>query len=87
MLPYSVIYFFVRFDMVKVVADKTKKAATKVAVKKAPAKKTAVSVKVAKPVKTVKVVKGVSKQPKEHSITVPDLSVPLGLAREALASL
>ena len=56
MLPYSVIYFFVRFDMVKVVADKTKKAATKVAVKKAPAKKTAVSVKVAKPVKTVKVV-------------------------------
>lgn len=87
MLPYSVIYFFVRFDMVKVVADKTKKAATKVAVKKAPAKKTAVSVKVAKPVETVKVVKGVSKQPKEHSITVPDLSVPMGLAREALASI
>ena len=87
MLPYSVIYFFVRFDMVKVVADRTKKAATKVAVKKAPAKKTAVSVKVAKPVKTVKVVKGVSKQPKEHSITVPDLSVPMGLAREALASI
>jgi hypothetical protein len=73
--------------MVKAVADKTKKAATKVAVKKAPAKKTAVSVKVAKPVKTVKVVKGVSKQPKEHSITVPDLSVPMGLAREALASI
>ena len=73
--------------MVKVVADKTKKAATKVAVKKAPAKKTAVSVKVAKPVKTVKVVKGVSKQPKEHSITVADLSVPMGLAREALASI
>ena len=73
--------------MVKVVADKTKKTATKVAVKKAPAKKTAVSVKVAKPVKTVKVVKGVSKQPKEHSITVPDLSVPMGLAREALASI
>ena len=87
MLPYSVIYFFVRFDMVKAVADKTKKAATKVAVKKAPAKKTAVSVKVAKPAKTVKVVKGVSKQPKEHSITVPDLSVPMGLAREALASI
>ena len=87
MLSYSVIYFFVRFDMVKAVADKTKKAATKVAVKKAPAKKTAVSVKVAKPVKTVKVVKGVSKQPKEHSITVPDLSVPMGLAREALASI
>ena len=87
MLPYSVIYFSVRFDMVKVVADKTKKAATKIAVKKAPAKKTAVSVKVAKPVKTVKVVKGVSKQPKEHSITVPDLSVPMGLAREALASI
>ena len=87
MLPYSVIYFFVRFDMVKAVADKMKKAATKVAVKKAPAKKTAVSVKVAKPVKTVKVVKGVSKQPKEHSITVPDLSVPMGLAREALASI
>ena len=86
MLSYSVIYF-VRFDMVKAVADKTKKAATKVAVKKAPAKKTAVSVKVAKPVKTVKVVKGVSKQPKEHSITVPDLSVPMGLAREALASI
>jgi hypothetical protein len=56
-------------------------------VKKAPAKKTAVSVKVAKPVETVKVVKGVSKQPKEHSITVPDLSVPMGLAREALASI
>lgn len=73
--------------MAKVVADKTKKAATKVAVKKAPAKKTAVSVKVAKPVKAVKVVKGVSKQPKEHSITVPDLSVPMGLAREALASI
>jgi hypothetical protein len=73
--------------MVKAVTDKTKKAATKVAVKKAPAKKTAVSVKVAKPVKTVKVVKGVSKQPKEHSITVPDLSVPMGLAREALASI
>ena len=73
--------------MVKAVADKTKKAATKVAVKKAPAKKIAVSVKVAKPVKTVKVVKGVSKQPKEHSITVPDLSVPMGLAREALASI
>ena len=73
--------------MVKAVADKTKKAATKVAVKKAPAKKTAVSVKVAKPVKTVKVVKGVSKQPKEHTITVPDLSVPMGLAREALASI
>ena len=73
--------------MVKAVADKTKKAATKVAVKKAPAKKTAVSVKDAKPVKTVKVVKGVSKQPKEHSITVPDLSVPMGLAREALASI
>ena len=73
--------------MVKAVADKTKKAATLVAVKKAPAKKTAVSVKVAKPAKTVKVVKGVSKQPKEHSITVPDLSVPMGLAREALASI
>ena len=73
--------------MVKAVADKTKKAATKVAVKKAPVKKTAVTVKVAKPVKAVKAVKGVSKQPKEHSITVPDLSVPLGLAREALASL
>ena len=73
--------------MAKVVADKTKKAATKVAVKKAPAKKTAVSVKVAKPVKTVKVVKGVSKQSKEHSITVPDLSIPIELTREALASI
>lgn len=71
--------------MVKAGADKTKKAATKVAVKKAPVKKTVAPVKVAKPVKAVKPAKTATKQTPDHSIAVPDLSVPMGLAREALA--
>ncbi len=87
MLSYSVIYFFVRFNMVKALVDKTKKPVTKVAVKQVSVKQAVKTEKTVKPIKVLKAVKVSDKKPKECSFTVPDLSVPMDLARAALATL
>lgn len=63
--------------MVKAVVEKVKKAATKVAVKKTPVKT----------VKAVKVTKVPVFEPKSCVVVAPDLSIPMGFAREALAIL